>query len=116
VSDTLPGGVTFVSTTGCAEGPAGVPTCNLGAILAGGSAQYTIEVTVDASTTGTITNSVSVSSDTTDPVPGNDSTTEDTTVTTETGTIRIVKNAGDVDQDFGFTSTGGLTPPTSKFH
>jgi uncharacterized repeat protein (TIGR01451 family) len=83
VTDTLPAGVTFVSTNGCAEDPNGVPTCGLGNIAAGGSAQYTITVTVDSSTTGTITNSATVASDTTDLNGGNDTATEQTTVNTE---------------------------------
>ncbi|MFB3044425.1 MAG: DUF11 domain-containing protein, partial [Acidimicrobiia bacterium] len=62
VTDTLPAGVTFVSTTGCAEDPNGVPTCILGTIAAGASAMYTITVTVDSSTTGTLTNSATVAS------------------------------------------------------
>ncbi len=80
VTDTLPAGVTFVSTTGCAEDPNGVPTCSLGTITAGGNKQYTVTVTVNAGTTGTLTNNVSVTSDTSDPVPGNNSDSEDTTV------------------------------------
>ena len=48
VSDTLPAGVTFVSTTGCTNDPTGVPTCTLGNIAASGMASYTITVTVDA--------------------------------------------------------------------
>ena len=80
VSDTLPGGVTFVSTTGCVEDPNGVPTCSLGNIAAGGSAQYTISVTAPG-TGGTITNVASVTADTADPNPDNDSVSEDTLVT-----------------------------------
>jgi uncharacterized repeat protein (TIGR01451 family) len=80
VTDTLPAGVTFVSTAGCAEDPNGVPTCTLGNIPAGGSALYTISVTVDLATVGVIANSASVSSGTSDPNPGNDSALEDTTV------------------------------------
>jgi uncharacterized repeat protein (TIGR01451 family) len=80
VTDTLPSGVTFVSTGGCAGDPNGVPTCNLGTITAGGSKQYTVTVTVKKSTTGTITNNVSVSSSTTDPTPGNSTASGETTV------------------------------------
>ena len=36
VTEILPAGVTFVSTTGCAEDDTGVPTCSLGAIPANG--------------------------------------------------------------------------------
>ncbi|NND74958.1 MAG: DUF11 domain-containing protein [Ilumatobacter sp.] len=56
VTDLVPAGTTFVSTSGCAEDPAGVPTCSLGVIPAGGSASYDITVTVDPSTTGTVVN------------------------------------------------------------
>lgn len=80
VTDTLPAGVTLVSTSGCTEDPAGVPTCSLGTIASGGSAVVTIEVTVDAATRGTITNQVSVTSITTDPDAGNNSVSEDTSV------------------------------------
>lgn len=81
VTDTLPVGVKFVSTTGCAEDPNGVPTCSLGTILANGSAQFTITVDVGAGTSGTITNRVDVSGSETDPNPDNNSDTEDTIVT-----------------------------------
>ena len=80
VSDTLPAGVTFVSTTGCTNDPTGVPTCTLGNIAASGMASYTITVTVDAGTTGTITNNASVSSDTADPDTANSAVMELTTV------------------------------------
>ena len=85
VTDTLPTGVTLVSTSGCTEDPSAVPTCTLGDIPAGGFAEYTITVTVDADVAdGTIlTNSVSVSSSTTDTNAANDSATQDTTVNTE---------------------------------
>ena len=79
VTDTLPAGVTFVSTTGCAEDPNGVPTCTLGTIAAGNFVQYTISVTSPA-TAGLITNNASVASTTTLINTGDDSTSEDTTV------------------------------------
>ena len=85
VNDTLPAGVTLVSTSGCNEDPAGVANCTLGTIAAGASKQYTITVEVDSDVAhGTVlTNSASVSSDTTDPVSGNNAITEDTTVNAE---------------------------------
>ena len=80
LTDTLPAGTTFVSSTGCLESPAGgVPTCTLGTIVAGGSAIVTITVIAPASD-GVITNNVSVTSDTTDPNGANNSASEDTTV------------------------------------
>ncbi|UCF66149.1 MAG: M6 family metalloprotease domain-containing protein, partial [Acidobacteriota bacterium] len=42
VTDTLPPELTFVSTSGCAEDPNGVPTCTLGSIPAGSFAEYTL--------------------------------------------------------------------------
>jgi uncharacterized repeat protein (TIGR01451 family) len=83
VMDTLPSGVTFVSATpdqgSCSEG-GGVITCNLGNIANGASANVVIVVTVDAGTSGTITNSVSVVSGTADPNSSNNTVTETTTV------------------------------------
>jgi uncharacterized repeat protein (TIGR01451 family) len=102
VTDTLPAGVTFVSTTGCAEDPNGVPTCSLGTITAGGNKQYTVTITVNAGTTGTITNNVSVTSDTSDPVPGNNSDSEDTTVNA-LADLAITKTADDMSPGVGDT-------------
>lgn len=81
VSDTLPAGVTLVSTSGCAEDPNGVPTCTLGNIAASGSAAYDITVDIDLLFAGTLDNTATASTTTDDPVPGNDSDTETTTVT-----------------------------------
>ncbi|GAB4184804.1 MAG: hypothetical protein Tsb002_08100 [Wenzhouxiangellaceae bacterium] len=91
VIDTLPAGVTFVSTTGCAEDPNGLPTCTLGTIVAGGSASYSVTVSVDATTTGTITNTATVSSSTTDPNGGNNTATEPTTVNASAD-VAVVKS------------------------
>jgi uncharacterized repeat protein (TIGR01451 family) len=92
VTDTLPAGVTFVSTTGCTNDPNGVPICNLGNIPAGGSEQFAIEVTVDQGTSGTITNTASVTSDTNDPDGSNNSTTENTTVNQPRADLSITKS------------------------
>jgi uncharacterized repeat protein (TIGR01451 family)/LPXTG-motif cell wall-anchored protein len=81
VSDTLPAGVTLVSTAGCVEDPAGVPTCSLGTIADGASAQYAVTVTVATATPfSTIENTVVVTSDTPDPNPENNTDTEPTTI------------------------------------
>ena len=79
-TNTLPAGVTFVSTSGCSEDPAGDPTCSLGDIAVSSSAQYTITVTIDAGASGVLTNTTSVASDVTDPNPANNSSAENTTV------------------------------------
>ena len=80
-TDTLPAGVTLLSTSGCAEDPNGVATCSLGTIAAGGMATYTVTVNVNQDTPGgIITNTASVSSATTEDNPGDEMTTEDTLV------------------------------------
>ncbi len=87
VTDNLPAGVTFVSSSGCAEDPTGVPSCSLGNIASGANASYTVTVSVDSNTTGTLTNSASVTSSTTDPNAANDSTTEATVVSSQADLI-----------------------------
>jgi uncharacterized repeat protein (TIGR01451 family) len=78
VTDTLPSGVTFVSaSSGCVHA-AGVVTCNLGNIPAGGFVTITIVVTVTAP--GTISNTATVTSDTLDPNTANNSDAEPTEV------------------------------------
>lgn len=80
VTDTLPAGVTLVSTTGCAEDPSGVPDCSLGTIASGGSVDYTVTVMVGPSLTGQITNQVSVATSSTESDTTNNSATQDTAV------------------------------------
>ena len=80
LTDTLPGGVTFVSATpdqGSCSGAATV-TCNLGTIISATSTAVTIAVT--PTTAGTITNSASVTANETDLNTGNNSATQTTTV------------------------------------
>ncbi|RMG43412.1 MAG: DUF11 domain-containing protein, partial [Acidobacteria bacterium] len=81
-TDTLPPEVTFVSTSGCAEDPNGVPTCTLGTIAAGSFAEYTITVTVntDVPDGSVITNSVDIATDTPESDTLNNTATETTTV------------------------------------
>ena len=93
VTDTPPAGVTFVSTSGCLEDPAGTPTCTLGDIAAGASKQYTIAVT--AGGPGAVVNQASVTSPRTDPVPSNNSTTETTTIIKYATTTTITSDAPD---------------------
>lgn len=74
VTDNLPAGLAFVSTSGCAESPAGgVPTCTLGTIPALGQAQYTIVATATGSVTGAIVNIATASTASEETNPGNDS-------------------------------------------
>ena len=80
VTDPLPAGVTLVSTSGCAEDPAGAPVCSLGTIAAGGFTEYTIDVVVNPSAPGIISNTATVTSSTTEGNPGDEIATEDTAV------------------------------------
>ncbi|MEM9597991.1 MAG: FG-GAP-like repeat-containing protein [Acidobacteriota bacterium] len=66
----LPAGVALVSTSGCAEDPGGVPTCTLGVVPAGGSAQVTVAVAVDVAAGGTLVFDGEVASDTLEVDPG----------------------------------------------
>ena len=78
LTDSLPPGVTLVSTSGCGEDPVSVPTCRLGTLALGGSTTFTVTVNVDSAISGLITNRTSVSSDTNDPNGGNDNVSLDT--------------------------------------
>ena len=81
VEDTLPAGLTFLSTSGCAEDPVGIPTCTLGTIAAASSSSYTISVSTDPDTFVTVTNQATVGSvSVNDPNPTNNVGSEDTTV------------------------------------
>ena len=81
VTDVLSGGITLDSTNGCSEDPTGVPTCSLGNIPAGGSVQYTADVTIDSGSSGTITNQAVVSSDTEDRIVANNTSVVSTSIT-----------------------------------
>jgi len=96
VTDTLPGGVTFVSasaTQGTCGQSGGTVTCNLGSINNGAIAGVVIVVKPTA--TGTITNTASVSSNAPDPNLSNNSSTASTSVEvcgdlTGEGTVNVV--------------------------
>ncbi len=80
VTDTLPSGVTFVSSSaspGSCSGTSTV-TCNLGTINSGSNATVTLVITPTAA--GPLSNTASVSTSVTDPDNTNDSATENTTV------------------------------------
>ena len=66
LTDNLPGGLTLVSTSGCAEDPSGVSTCSLGTVAANTSKNVVIVVTVDPELDPPVrlTNNVTVSSST----------------------------------------------------
>jgi uncharacterized repeat protein (TIGR01451 family) len=81
LTDTLPAGVTFVSSTPSAGTCSGTTTitCNLGSINNGASVTVTIVVTAPA-TTGSLSNTASVTSAVTDSNAANNSATQGTTV------------------------------------
>lgn len=86
VTDVLPAGVTFVSSTngGC-SGDGGAPetvTCNLGAVPGPGDVLFDVTVAIDpAVAAGTVlTNAAEISSEVNDPVSGNNTDSVDTTV------------------------------------
>ena len=83
VVDTLPAGVSFVSSSPGAPActhAAGVVTCALGALAASDQATVVVQVAVHPQTQGTITNTGSVTGGQVDPVPANDADSETTTV------------------------------------
>jgi uncharacterized repeat protein (TIGR01451 family) len=92
VTDTLPAGVTFISSPdGCVEtGPgSGIVTCSLASLANGANASFTIHVVVDADLVYnnggpvTITNQATVTGIGFDPDPSNNDATEDTLVVAE---------------------------------
>ena len=80
IVDTLPPGVAFVSASADCSEVSGTVTCDVGSLPSGASASVTVQVTVDAGTTGSITNSASVAGSETDPVTSNNSATDTTAV------------------------------------
>ena len=106
---TLPPGTTFVSTSGCAEDPAGVSTCALGSIAASDSASYTVTATIDSSTTGAITASATAVSTATGPAVIDDNSANDTgseeTEVTPVADISVTNDDGLTSVDVGSTVT-----------
>ncbi len=95
--DTLPPEVSFISTSGCANDPDGVPACTLGTIPAGSSASYTIEVLVARSIPdgATITNLARFTTAATDPDPAGDVDSEATTIDAVPPIVTLVGSVAD---------------------
>ena len=94
LSDSLPPGVSFDSTEGCENDPAGVPTCGLGTLEAGAFVEVSVDVTVDAGTpSGPITTEVQVSADGTELDPADDAAAEETLVDAEAPTVENVDSS-----------------------
>ncbi len=117
VTDILPAGVTFVSSTttqGSCSGTSTI-TCNLGTINSVAGATITIVVTPTSG--GSIANSATVASTTNDPNSANDSTTTTTTVNPPVAKLYVVDKSDDmvyVYADGGtFLGTESLAGPNS---
>jgi uncharacterized repeat protein (TIGR01451 family) len=123
VTDNLPAELTLISTAGCAEDANGVPTCSLGQIAAGGSAEYTIVAMVDQALAHNtlLTNAASVVTSSFDPDEANNITVPPTvtTVITEAywdvtkywnrggdGSVTITLTCNDVVVDSGVATPG----------
>ena len=109
LSDTLPSGVTYVSSS-AAQGSVtfanGVITGSLGNLADGGSDKVTVVVTVNASTTGTISNTATVTGNETDPNLANNTSTVQTPVVAQTD-LAVVKSV-----DTTQAIAGSTTPMT----
>ncbi len=84
LTDTLPGGVSFVTANaggGTCEHVSGEVTCSLGTINVGSLVAVGITVTPESNAGGSITNRVSVESLESDPISSNNSASQDTSVT-----------------------------------
>ena len=74
VTTTLDAGLTFSSSSGCAESPgAGAPTCSLGTIPALGMVQFTLNTTVDFATRNSVSTQFNGSTSGFDTQTGNNS-------------------------------------------
>ena len=106
VIDTLPSGVTLLSTSGCNEDPSAAPLCTLGTVAVGGMVSYQINVSAPG-TAGMITNSAVVSGVGTD-TNGLDNTVDETTTITPSAfsaDVSITKDDGVTEAAPGSTVT-----------
>ena len=107
LSDVIPTNTTFVSLsqtsgpaftcTSPAVGATGTVSCNILTFINGAAATFTLQVAVNASASGTISNTANVTSATMDPNAANNSATATTTVTSAPPTnadVSITKSAG----------------------
>lgn len=86
-TDTLPGGMTFVSSVGGCTESLGVITCPFGTMSPDDVVSRTFQVEIDPGLSSPISNTASVGSSTADSVPGNDSDAEESALDTEPPTI-----------------------------
>ncbi|HEY1237112.1 MAG TPA: hypothetical protein VGE91_02170 [Solirubrobacterales bacterium] len=110
ITDTLPGGVTFVSSTGdCDIGSLPQLTCEVGPLAADGTGSFQVTVLVDAHTRGQITNSASIDGPNNDQNPDNNTDDADTQVGPQSTDLAIAKTADPTVVDPGGATTYTLT-------
>lgn len=87
LTDTLPPGTTFVSSS-CGANP-----CTIGTLAAGASLEVTFTVNVGVNTTGPLVNTATVTASTFDPSTANNVSTFETAVTPAPANLSITKTA-----------------------
>lgn len=90
----LPPEVVAFATVGCAEDPAGVPTCTLGTLPAGGRADFAIEMEIDPAATGSLHHAAVVSSTTPEGNPGQETSSITLAIRAEAD-LSITKDDGE---------------------
>ena len=121
VTDTLPGGLAFVSATpsqGTCQQASGTVTCALGSLAVGANA--TVGITATTSALGTLTDTAIATANEPDPNPANNIQTVNTAVVVGTDTDLAVADTGSatpvqVGTNFTYTLTatnGGPGPAT----
>ncbi len=117
LTDTLPGGTTFVSfnqNSGPSFSCSGTSsiTCTNASFAAGATATFTLVASTSPSATGSVSNTATVSTTTSDSNAGNNSSTANTTLTasadvvvTKSGPATAVQNQ-DVSYTIGVTNNG----------
>lgn len=99
LTDILPAGTTFVSST-CGANP-----CAIGALPSGASVVVTLVANVDADATGPLVNTATVTATTSDPSPANDTSTFETAVTPAPADLSITKTADFPESIVGANAT-----------
>ena len=118
MTDTLPAGVTLVSSSSSQGACGGTTTltCLLGGLAAGNSASISVVVSVQASAAPSITNTASVSANESDPNPGDNASTAPTAVipVADVAVAKVVSNPTPlVSQTFTFTVTATNNGPST---
>lgn len=78
ITDVLPPTLTLVSSSGCAEDPAGLPQCSVGDLAVGASASVQLTTQVAVPPPASVTNVANVSAIESDPQPANNTASQST--------------------------------------